>query len=157
MKNAKYKLLKFLFGLFVILFSIRTFLELEENKNQTVKYISKYESDINHFWKIIKDLITDNFVEANDLNFLNFTFNFDNLKAHSQEIMISSSLLTFIGGLLMIYGYSIASAFVIFGFIIEFLFLHNYYYFKEEKMKVNVLKLIAVFGSLMHWDELIKV
>ncbi len=151
MKNANYRLIKFLFGLFIILLGIRNFLDLEENKNLMLKYVNKLEYDMNYHMNFIKEYMKENYKELKDFNFINHTFNFNIFRENVPEIILSSSFITIIGGILMLYGYSMASAYVMYGFLIEFLFLHNYYFFKEEKMKVNVLKLIAVFGGLMHW------
>lgn len=152
MKNSKYKFVKFLFGLFIILFGVRTFLELEENKSLMTKYIAKYEVDINHHLNTLKTYILENYSEAEKMSFMKHSVSLEKFKEYSEEFIILSSCLSIIGGLLTIYGYSISGAFILSSFLIEFIFLHNYYYFKEEKMKVNVLKLIAVFGGLMHLE-----
>ena len=150
MKNSRYIFFKFLFGLFIIFLGIRSFLDLEENKTQMVKSLEKYEVDMNYLFDKFKIYFTHNYEEAKDFYFFQHAINLHKLKEITQEILLVSSSLTILGGLLCVYGYSMSFALIFFGFLIEFIFIHNFYYFKEEKMKVNVLKLISVFGGLLH-------
>ena len=150
MKNQNFKLVRFFFGIYMIILTIRSFLDLKENKNTMIKYIDRYEKDINGVSEYLKAFYQKHLSQNYDLSKINFNLKFEKIKDFAEETLIISYMITILGGLLMIYGYSISFAFIFYGLLIELIFIHNIYYFREEKMKVNVLKLISIFGGLMN-------
>jgi hypothetical protein len=105
----------------------------------------------------------DNFEASFDLegilNFLNlqkhlpiheirkYSFNTDNLKDSSNELVYAMNISLIIGGILCFFGYRISFSFILVGLVLDLIFIHNYFYFRDEKMKVNVLKLLSILGG----------
>jgi hypothetical protein len=150
MKNSTFKLIRFFFGIYMIILAIRSFIDLQENKNTMIKYIDRYENDINAASNYLKFFFQNHLFQNYDLSKINLNLKLEKIKDFAEETLIISYIITILGGLLMMYGYSISFAFIFYGLLIELIFIHNIYYFKEEKMKVNVLKMISIFAGLMH-------
>lgn len=134
--NLSYTFIRLLFGLYVVWYGVVSV--HETHKTENVLLITKSIHEFANFTEIISPSLLSTYSPYIDLSVLS---------QHSSDILTFMSLLFIVGGFICISGYSSAFHFIMLGLILDMFFIHNYAYFKYEKMKVNVLKLLSILGG----------
>ena len=139
-KIKLYKLIRFFFGIFIVWLGIVGLNDIKTHETLVIKSVEKYDT-------IIRE-VELTFLSQYLPNKLNINLN--NIKNFSNEILLFKNILLIAGGLLCSFGFSISKTLIIIGFIIDLIFIHNIFYWVEERMKVNVLKYISILGGVLH-------
>jgi len=141
MKMTIYKFIKILFGFYLILFGIYSLDKLEISSPIVARSIDSFQRDfpveaITSFLKIEKFYDRKTLIQ-----------NTESFKKFANEIIYLMNFSLILGGMLCILGYKNCFAFIIIGLFLNLIFIYNHYYFANEKMKVNVLKIVALLGG----------
>ena len=134
--NLSYTFIRLLFGVYIMWYGVVAL--HETHKNENVHLITKSINEFGNFTEIISPSLLSTYSSYISL---------DILSQHAVDILMFISLLFIIGGFICICGYSSAFHFIMLGLILDVFFIHSYAYFKYEKMKVNVLKLLSIIGG----------
>jgi hypothetical protein len=79
----------------------------------------------------------------------NLKMNLNLLKQHPIEILYFENLCIVYGGFLMFFGFSLSKAFVFTGILIEFVFLNNVYFYKDQKTAMNFSLMLSLLGGIL--------
>ena len=79
----------------------------------------------------------------------NIKMNLNLLKQHPIEILYFENLCIVYGGFLMFFGFSLSKAFVFTGILVEFVFLNNVYFYKDQKTAINFSLLLSLLGGIL--------
>jgi hypothetical protein len=139
MKKALYILSRFLFGLYILWIGIRGINDVTQTQQHVLKSFEALE-------RLHKDIHTD-LLEGTGYH---IPINFEFLRSNSAEIVYFVNILFIMGGLLAAFGKRLGRTFIVIGLLIDLLLIHNIVYFAEEKMKVNVLKILSILGGALH-------
>jgi uncharacterized membrane protein len=139
MRKGLYILSRFLFGLYIIWIGLKGINDISTKHQFVSKSIEKYET-------ISKELNAD-FLHPFGYD---FPVNFDMLKTNAAELVYFINILMIIGGTFTAFGFSLGRTFIVTSLLLDLLLIHNIFYFAEEKMKVNVLKIISILGGALH-------
>ena len=134
--NLSYTFVRLLFGLFIMWYGVLSVHETHRTEN--IQLITKSIHEFGNFTEMISPSLLATYSPYIDLS---------TLSEHSSDILMFIAFLFVLGGLMCISGYSVAFHFVMLGLLLDVFFIHNYAYFKYEKMKVNVLKLLSILGG----------
>jgi hypothetical protein len=74
----------------------------------------------------------------------------ENLNNRTHDVVYLITFLFLVGGILCSLGFRISSKLIQSAILLDLFFIHSYYYYREERMKVNVLKMIAILGGAAH-------
>jgi hypothetical protein len=146
MKYGIYPFYRFLFGVYLIWLGIYNLDKMESNSNFVKISIEGY-TEIFAFLK--------NSISALSIDYLNykipeFTLNTTDFLNSSNEIVFIMNYALVMGGILCALGYKVSKGFILIGILLNVALVHNVFYFANEKMKVNVLKMLAVLGGVLH-------
>jgi hypothetical protein len=144
-QGSKYKIVRVLFGLYLVWVGIVNIYRIEEYDKSVKSSITNFES-IFSLEGIVDFLSLNEYVPRESLK--NIDFNFNSIRNCSTEIVYLMNLCLIIGGLLGAFGYSVSFSFAFLGILLNIIFIHNFFYFRDEKMKVNVLKMISLMGGI---------
>ena len=81
------------------------------------------------------------------LNNMTNIFDLNQLKNNSNSISLLIPYLLIIGGFFCLCGYAASIHFIMCGILLDLIFIHNFFYYRDEKLKVNVLKLLSILGG----------
>jgi hypothetical protein len=120
--------------------------KMESNSNLVKISIEGYTE----LFSALKDTIS-----TYSINYLNYkipelTVNTTDLVKSSSEMVFIMNYALIIGGILCVTGYRVSKPFILIGILLNLVLVHNIFYFANEKMKVNVLKMLAVLGGVLH-------
>ena len=77
----------------------------------------------------------------------NYNWKQNKLKNNSNSISLLIPYLLIIGGFFCLCGYAASIHFIMCGILLDLIFIHNFFYYRDEKLKVNVLKLLSILGG----------
>ncbi len=146
MKYGLYSFFRFLFGVYLIWLGIYNLGKLEANSSLVKTSIEGYTVYFSHFKQILS-------VKSGDLfnyQLPNYSFNIQDFLNSSDELVYLMNFALIIGGILCAFGYRVSYGFIMIGLLMNIILVHNYFYFLNEKMKVNVLKMLALLGGALH-------
>jgi hypothetical protein len=147
-QGQMYKLVRFIFGLYLIWVGLNNLYRIEEYDKSVKNTINNFEN-IFSIEGIVDFLNIKDYVPLETLEKIkNFHVNFDIIRNSSTDIVYLMNFSLIIGGLLGALGYRISFSFSLIGIILNILFIHNFFYFRDEKMKINVLKMISLLGGI---------
>jgi len=135
-----------MFGLYLIWMACLNLNKLEINEISIRGTIDKFENEFD-LHKILSFCNLNNHLPIHEIR--KYKFNTDNLKNAAKEILYLMNVSLIIGGILCIFGYKVSFSFILLGLLLDLIFIHNYFYFRDEKMKVNVLKMLAILGGAL--------
>ena len=133
--NVAYNFSRILYGLFLIWYGINMIDPHYRTINKTF---------IERTFNNLKNTTIYN-VLAN--NTLNYEKNIEKLNQSSNNICLLMSYLLIIGGIFCMCGYSVSIHFIMCGLLIDFCLIHNIYYFRDEQVKVNTIRVLALIGG----------
>jgi len=131
-----YTISRFLYGLFLIWYGINLLFS-PIHKNELEK-IDKTFVDFKNMTDILVPGLLNNMTNIFDLNML---------KNNSNSISLLIPYLLIIGGLFCLCGYAASIHFIMCGILLDIIFIHNCFYYRDEKLKVNVLKILSILGG----------
>jgi hypothetical protein len=134
--NLSYTFTRLLFGVYIIWYGVVSL--HDTHKTENVQLITKSINEFGNFTELISPTLLSTYSSYIDLNVL---------AQHATDILTFIALLFIIGGFICISGYSCSFHFIMLALMLDIFFIHNYTYFKYEKMKVNVLKLLSIIGG----------
>jgi hypothetical protein len=149
-QSKKYVFIRFLFGLYIIWFGIRALYDIKQNATHVQQSIELVEK------VFLKNPENENLVKELGLDFLLpyveplAQINLETFKNHGNEVVYIQSFAFILGGAMCAFGYSLSSTIMLIGFFLNIFFIHNLFYFTQEKMKVNVLKILALLAGVLH-------
>lgn len=148
MKKGIYTIIRFLFGLYIIWLGIINIHEMNHNQTYIQHSITNYQDDIN-IHNILHNYQLQSYISPKYLNIFHISFNsaMYSLSQHKDDLIYLITFIYIIGGILCSLGYKISSKFIQSAILLDLFFIHSYYYYRDEIMKVNVLKLIAILGG----------
>jgi hypothetical protein len=151
MKKTIYRIIRFLFGLYIIWLGLINLHELNDNHTHIQRSIQNYQQDLN-IHTIFKYIHLDSYISAKTLNTMQYTIDsaMISLTHHTDDLIYLITFLLIIGGLLCAFGFKISCKFIQSAILLDLFFVHSYYYYRDERMKVNVLKMIAILGGAAH-------
>lgn len=123
-------ILRFFFGLFLIVWGLKGLSDVNVNKGTLTKTVELFE------YEAIKPF--------------NLNVNLHILKQHPIEILYFENLCIIYGGFLTLFGFSLAKAFLTSGFLLNFIFVNNIYFYKEEKTIMNLSLLAGLLGGILN-------
>ncbi len=147
MGKSIYFLFRSLFGLYIIWMGLINLDKLESNENYVKQTVDNFDKTFD-LGSILTFFDLHNHIPVTEVQ--KYTFNTDNIKNAASEIVYVMNFSLIIGGVLCFLGYSISFTFILIGLVLDIMFIHNYFYFRDEKMKVNVLKMLAILGGAFH-------
>jgi hypothetical protein len=130
MTKIVYYFFRSLLGAYLILLGIKGLSDINANKSTLTNTIDLFEKNI---------LIP-----------YNIPTNLHLLRQHPYEILYFENLSILYGGFLMFFGFSLSKAFVMIGFLIEFIFMNNIYFYTDEKTVINFSLLLSLLGGVLH-------
>jgi hypothetical protein len=77
------------------------------------------------------------------------TSNLQIFKQYPNEILYFENLCIIYGGFLMFFGFSLSKAFVFSGFLVDFIFLNNVYFYRDNKTVTNFSLLLSLLGGIL--------
>ncbi len=77
------------------------------------------------------------------------TSNLQIFKQYPNEILYFENLCIIYGGFLMFFGFSLSKAFVFSGFLVDFIFLNNAYFYRDNKTLMNFSLLVSLLGGIL--------
>lgn len=130
-----YSFARVFYGLFIIWYGIVLVFQPQLKENSDL---------INSSIDIIRNITHNNFTQyENSISYVDL----DLIKNNSSDIVLFIGILMIVGGFLTACGYSCAIHFVLCALILDLIFIHNLIYYKTQKMKINVLKVISLLGG----------
>jgi hypothetical protein len=147
MKKGTYNFFRALFGIYMIWMGLINLDKLQANETFVKQSVENFEK-IFDLEEILTFFDLHSHISADTLR--HYSLKTDNVKNAAKEIVYLMNISMIIGGLFCLFGYSIAFTFIISGLLLDMIFIHNYFYFRDEKMKVNVLKMLAIVGGAFH-------
>jgi hypothetical protein len=149
-QGQMYKIVRFLFGIYLIWVGLNNLYRIEEYDKSVKNTINNFEV-IFSIEGILNSLYIKEYIPLETLEKVkNFNLNFDIIRNASSDIVYLMNFSLIIGGLLGAFGYKISFSFSLIGIILNILFIHNVFYFRDEKMKINVLKMISLLGGIFY-------
>jgi hypothetical protein len=118
-----------LLGLYLMFLGIKGLAEINLNKGTLTNTIDLFENQV--------------------LAPHNLKMNLNLLKQHPIEILYFENLCIVYGGFLMFFGFSLSKAFVFTGILIEFVFLNNVYFYKDQKTAMNFSLMLSLLGGIL--------
>ena len=139
-----YSIIKFIFGLYMIWLGLINLNESNRNQNYIQRSIANYKQDL-YSEKVLKSI----YIPDSTIQFIQNGSNsaMDNLNQHKEDLIYLITFLFLLGGLLCSFGFSISSKFLQCAILLDLFFIHSYYFYRDERMKVDVLKMIALLGG----------
>jgi len=151
MKKVIYSIIRFVFGMYIIWLGLINLQELNQNHTYIQRSIQNYQQDLN-FQTVIHYIHLDTYISQKTLNTMQYTIHsaMGSLTNHTDDLIYLITFLLIIGGFLCALGFTISCKFIQSAILLDLLFIHSYYYYRDERMKVNVLKMIAILGGAAH-------
>jgi hypothetical protein len=130
MKRIIFYIFRSLLGAYLILLGTKGLSDINSNKVTLTNTVDLFEKNV---------LLPHN-----------FSTNLLLLRQHPYEILYFENLCIMYGGFLMFFGFSLSKAFVTIGFLLEFIFMNNIYFYRDEKTLVNFSLLLSLLGGILH-------
>lgn len=118
-----------LLGIYLIFLGVKGLSDINLNKGTLTNTIDLFENQILSPYKL--------------------NLNLNLLKQHPIEILYFENLCIVYGGFLMFFGFSLSKAFVFTGILIEFVFLNNVYFYKDQKTAMNFSLMLSLLGGIL--------
>jgi hypothetical protein len=154
MKNTIYSIIRLFFGIYMIWLGLINLNEINKNHKHIQHSINNYQEVFN-LNKIIEKIPIkeyNQYIPHRAVNYVQTGFSaaMDNLNQHTDDLIYLMTFLFIVGGLLCSLGYSISAKFLQCAVLLDLFFIHSYFYYRDESMKVNVLKMLAILGGTFH-------
>jgi len=151
MKYTIYRAIRFFFGAYMIWLGLINLNEINQNQKHIRQSINNYQQVFN-IHQIIEGLNIKKYIPYTAIHYIDTGIYaaMDNLNQHSDDLVYLITFLLLIGGILCSLGYSISSKFLQCAILLDLVFIRSYFYFRDERMKVNVLKMLAILGATLH-------
>ncbi len=130
MKKYVFYLLRSLLGIYLILLGMKGISDITTNKTTLTTTVDLFERTI------LKPYEIDAYMHV--------------LKQHPFEILYFENLSIIYGGFLLFFGFSLSKAFVGIGMLIEFIFLNNILFYRDEKTLMKFSLMLSMLGGLLH-------
>ena len=154
MKNTIYRAIRFFFGVYMIWLGLINLDEINQNHKHIQNSINNYQQvfNLNKIIEAINIKQYNQYIPYKAINYIHTGINaaMDNLNQHTDDLVYLITFLLIMGGLLCTLGYSISSKFLQCAILLDLVFIRSYFYFRDERMKVNVLKMLAILGATLH-------
>ena len=131
-----YTISRLLYGFFLMWYGINILLS-PIHKSELEK-VDKTFVDFKNITDILIPGLLNNMTNIFDLN---------QLKNNSNSISLLIPYLLIIEGFFCLCGYAASIHFIMCGILLDLIFIHNFFYYRDEKLKVNVLKLLSILGG----------
>ncbi len=118
-----------LLGIYLIFLGVKGLSDINLNKGTLTNTIDLFENQVLSPYKL--------------------NLNLNLLKQHPIEILYFENLCIVYGGFLMFFGFSLSKAFVFTGILIEFVFLNNVYFYKDQKTAMNFSLMLSLLGGIL--------
>jgi len=118
-----------LLGIYLIFLGVKGLSDINFNKGTLTNTIDLFENQVLSPYKL--------------------NLNLNLLKQHPIEILYFENLCIVYGGFLMFFGFSLSKAFVFTGILIEFVFLNNVYFYKDQKTAMNFSLMLSLLGGIL--------
>jgi hypothetical protein len=149
MENKTYKIIKFIFGLYLIWLALYNINKISENEKLVQNTLLRFENGFS-LDKIVSFLNLKEYIKDNHLNYIRkYSFNFEVIRNSSAEFVYLMNFSLILGGILCAFGFKISIGFSLIGILLNIILIHNIYYFQEEKIKVNVFKYASILGGIL--------
>ena len=148
-KGTIYTFFRFLFGVYLIWVGVNNLNKIEMNTNHVKSSIENFNK-IFSIEKALNFLTLDSYLHKYNINVSNLHLNLEPFHNSAAELVYVMNFSLIIGGILCILGFGISFNFILIALLLDIIFIHNFFYFRDEKMKVNVLKIISILGAAMH-------
>ena len=136
-KQRVFYYMKMFYGLFLIWLGINII-----NNDELHVLYSKYLKETFEFVKT--------FIDKYNPNLVSKLFDFNILTGNIEAIIYYFSIILMVGGGLLSVGWKLGKIIVFILIFLDIVLVHNVIYFKEEKLKVNVIKFISFFGGIYY-------
>lgn len=143
MKYGIYSFYRFLFGAYLIWLGIYNLNKLEANSKLVITSFEGYSV----LGSQLKEYASEKLDHYLNYKLPNISLNLEDLLNSSNEFVFIMNYALIMGGLLTALGYKVGFSFVFIGLFLNIFLIHNIFYFVNEKMKVNVLKMLAILGG----------
>ena len=136
-KQRVFFYVKMFYGLYLIWLGINII------KNDDLHAL--YFKYLKETFEFVKDLIS-----KYNVNLFQRVFDFNILADNLESIIYYFSIILMVGGALLSVGWKLGKIIAFILVCLDMIFVHNVIYFKEEKLKVNVIKFISFFGGIYY-------
>ena len=110
---------------------------------------AKELSDVDNLKRFIPNTVE--LIEKNILQPGNYNYNLESLKKNAKEILYLDYVLIIFSGVLILFGFRVGKFFLTLSFLIDFIFIHNIGFYKDEKFLINASRLIAILGGSFYF------
>jgi hypothetical protein len=141
-----YLIIRYIFGLYILWLGLVVINQSTMYENHVKHSFTNFEKDVNMLYF---GIMPDENIPHTHKN-SPFHIMMENFNKSSAEIIYLISFSLILGGFMCLIGHSTSFMFMFAGLLLDLIFIHNLYYFRDEKMKVNVLKILAIFGAVLH-------
>lgn len=138
MAKFSYSTVRFLFGIFIICLGLRNLNDQALHKHYINATIQNFKRDVN----VAPISFFDFEIPFKDM------LNFDLLEQSAGNLIYLEVFLLIFGGLLCCIGLSLSKIIILAAFFIDFVFVHNLYHFKDDKLKSGSFKIVSIFGAV---------
>jgi hypothetical protein len=131
MKSELFVTLRVLFGLYLIWVGIKEINDVENLKR---------------FIPNTLEIIEKNILQPGNMN-----YNLDSLRKNAKEILFLDYSLIIFSGLMVMFGLRVGKLFLTLSLLIDFIFIHNIIYYRDEKFLINASRLFTILGGTMYF------
>jgi hypothetical protein len=130
LKKMVFLFFRILLGFLIIGIFIKNMSEINTNKLVLLEHVEAFE----------KNILVHNDINT-DLNLI---------KEHPLEILYFENICLIYGGFLLIFGFSMAKAFILLGLLIEFIFINNIYFKRDQDSITHFSLLLSIYGAALN-------
>ena len=130
-----YSFARVFYGIFIIWYGIVLVFQPQLKENTEL---------IQRSVDIIRNITQTNFTQYADRGSY---VDLDLIKNNASDMVLLIGVLMIVGGFLTACGYSCEIHFVLCALILDLIIIHNIIYYRTQKMKINVLKVISLLGG----------
>ena len=130
MSKIYFYILRSLLGLYLIFLGVKGLSEISTNTGKLTTTVDIFQNEI----------LTP------------YNINTDNIKIFKQnpnEILYFQNLCIIYGGFLMFWGFSLSKDFIFTGLLVDFVFLNNIYFYRDNKTVMNFSLLLSLLGGIL--------
>ena len=90
-------------------------------------------------------------IEKNIIHPGKYDLNLDSLKRNAKELLYLDYSLIIFSGIMIMFGLRIGKFFLTLAFLIDFIFIHNIWCYKDEKFLINESRLVTILGGSLYF------
>ena len=90
-------------------------------------------------------------IEKNIIHPGKYDLNLDSLKRNAKELLYLDYSLIIFSGIMIMFGLRIGKFFLTLAFLIDFIFIHNIWCYKDEKFLINASRLVTILGGSLYF------